>query len=64
MEGNGIALEPAHTSGHADRHDLERLVKAIAPGTLVPIHTFNALDYDELWSSVTRLRDGKTWTVP
>ena len=61
---NGIALEAAHTSGHADRHDLERLVKAISPETLVPIHTFQPLEYEELWGSVTRLRDGVTWAVP
>lgn len=64
LENNGIGLEATHTSGHADRHDLERLVKAIAPKTLVPIHTFNYMDYYELWGDVTRLHDGATWPVP
>jgi len=29
-----------HTSGHADIADLKRLVKALSPKRLVPIHSF------------------------
>ncbi|MBI4348097.1 MAG: MBL fold metallo-hydrolase [Elusimicrobia bacterium] len=55
---NGIGLESAHTSGHAPGRDLARLVKAIAPRELVPIHTFHPGSYDELWHTIRRLEDG------
>lgn len=38
----GVELVHHHTSGHASASDLERLVEALAPGRVVPIHTEHA----------------------
>ncbi len=40
LAARDIPLTHAHTSGHASIPDLKRLVAAIAPRRLVPIHTF------------------------
>lgn len=50
-----------HTSGHADIPDLQRLARAIAPKRLVPIHTFQADKFPELFSNVTVQKDGEWW---
>ncbi len=50
-----------HTSGHATVKDLGRLVKAINPGLLIPIHTFHPEAYDQFIDSarVKVLNDGE-----
>ncbi|MEK6542898.1 MAG: MBL fold metallo-hydrolase RNA specificity domain-containing protein, partial [Elusimicrobiota bacterium] len=64
LDKHGIALETAHTSGHASEADLGRLVKALQPKTLIPIHTQRPQDYQRLWPHVTRLDDGKEFVIP
>jgi ribonuclease J len=58
-----IPLSHHHASGHAFVPDLRRLVGALAPERLVPIHSFAGDRYTELFSRVDRRRDGETWTV-
>jgi ribonuclease J len=41
----GFALHHLHTSGHADLPTLKRLVSAVKPKILVPIHTLNGSEY-------------------
>ena len=63
LKRNQLALESAHTSGHAGFDDLKRLVTALKPKVLVPIHTFQPSRYAEMWSSVEILEDGMSFEV-
>ncbi len=61
-------LEPVliHSSGHASVPDLERLVIALKPRRLVPIHTFGGDRYADLFSAHTAVAphgDGVWWEV-
>lgn len=60
---HGIALESAHTSGHAGFDDLRRLVTALKPKVLTPIHTFEPDRYRQLWDSIHPLDDGDVFEV-
>jgi ribonuclease J len=53
-----IALEVAHTSGHADPNSLVRLAQALNPRMVVPIHTQAPQIMDSLVRNVRVLRDG------
>jgi ribonuclease J len=57
-EKRGIAFEIAHTSGHADLGTLRRLVAALHPQRVVPIHTSAPERYDGLFPNVARAPDG------
>lgn len=52
-----------HTSGHASPVDLQRFVKALNPGKVVPIHSFRPDRYPELFDRVEQQPDGKWWPV-
>jgi ribonuclease J len=56
-----IPFETIHTSGHASIADLKRLVAAVRPKALVPIHTFEAERFPELFENVVLRRDGEWW---
>ena len=59
-----VSLEMIHTSGHASVADLRRLAAAFMPDALVPVHTFQADQFAELFGGhVTRRRDGEWWEV-
>jgi len=60
---HGLELKEIHSSGHATVEDLERLVQAIQPKRLVPIHTFYPEDYDQFGVEVRRLQDGEALTL-
>lgn len=60
----GVPLEVIHTSGHASIADLRRLADAVAPGTLVPVHTFEGDRFLDLFgNNVVRRADGEWWKV-
>lgn len=60
----GVGVEVIHTSGHASITDLQRLVVAVQPRALVPVHTFAGDRFAELFgSNVTRRYDGEWWEV-
>ena len=61
---NAIGLESAHTSGHAGPDDLRKLVEALKPKVLTPIHTFEPGRYRELWPAVHPLNDGDVFEIP
>lgn len=42
FENRGFTIHKVHTSGHADIDTLKKMVEAIKPKAIVPIHTFNA----------------------
>jgi ribonuclease J len=48
----------AHTSGHATVKDLQMLVEALAPKTLVPVHTESPEGFEKLFSNVEMATDG------
>ncbi|MDH5524852.1 MAG: MBL fold metallo-hydrolase [Desulfobulbaceae bacterium] len=53
----GIKLNPIHTSGHAVVEDLKKMVEAIKPKQLIPIHTEHGAKYDEFFPNVFQLQD-------
>jgi ribonuclease J len=63
LERHAIPRQSIHTSGHASPADLQKLVAAIAPRKVVPIHTFMPERYGELFPSVERHPDGQWWEV-
>ena len=62
-KARGIPFEIIHTSGHANVADLKRLAAAVGPMALVPIHTFEAERFPELFQNVVRHSDGDWWEV-
>jgi ribonuclease J len=52
-----------HASGHASVADLRRLVDALSPRSVVPIHTEAADRYHNVFGNVTLRDDGEWWTV-
>ncbi len=63
LAARGVPLEVIHTSGHAAIGDLKRLATAIAPKTLVPIHTFEGDRFADFFENVVRRADGEGWEV-
>jgi ribonuclease J len=61
LEERGIPLTIAHTSGHASIPDLQRLATALAPARVVPIHSFGADLFDDLFEGVEQHPDGEWW---
>jgi len=59
----GLEIVYAHTSGHATQEDLKSFAEAINPEILIPIHTFHADRYSELFKNVMVLKDGEEFEV-
>jgi ribonuclease J len=58
-----IVFESLHTSGHASVGDLRRLVTALSPTQVVPIHTEAPQRFAELFDRVTPHADGTWWAA-
>ncbi|MDA9982978.1 MBL fold metallo-hydrolase [Gammaproteobacteria bacterium] len=58
-----IPLVVHHSSGHAYVPDLQRLVDALAPARVVPIHSFAGDRFEEFFARVERRADGEWWDV-
>lgn len=63
LERKAIQKISIHTSGHASPTDLKRIVQAINPRRVVPIHTFFPERYSELFPNVQFHNDGEWWAV-
>lgn len=63
IEASRIPMVSIHTSGHASVSDLKRLVTAVEPRHLIPIHTFERDTYVERFGRATVLDDGE-WFAP
>ena len=63
LEERSIPLSIEHTSGHASIPDLQRLVTALAPKRVVPIHSFAPDQFVDLFSGVEQHPDGEWWEV-
>jgi len=59
----GITMDIHHASGHAFIPDLQRLVRALAPDRVVPIHSFAGDRFENFFPRVERRRDGEWWEV-
>lgn len=63
---HGVALEVIHTSGHADAPTLRRLVAALRPAALSPIHSFHPERFEELFGDLAPVAvrpDGAWWEI-
>ncbi|MCW2904832.1 MAG: beta-lactamase domain protein [Streptosporangiaceae bacterium] len=58
---HGVPLVHHHTSGHAPLCDLKRLVAALKPGRIVPIHTEGAQQYARHFPRVSTRNDDEWW---
>jgi ribonuclease J len=58
-----LNMEVIHTSGHATVADLKAFASAVGARSLVPIHTFFADRYSEMFKNVRVLSDGEMWEV-
>jgi ribonuclease J len=63
VAGAGVRFVEHHTSGHAPLADLKRLVQAVKPARIVPIHTEGAAEYARHFPAVTPREDGAWWPV-
>ena len=63
LDSRGIPLTIAHASGHATVADLQRLVHAMRPGKVVPIHTQEPERFSERFpkARVALHSDGNWW---
>jgi len=59
----GLIIEKVHTSGHATIDDLKAFSDALKPGVLIPIHTFEAERYPDLFQNVKLLKDGEVFLI-
>ena len=61
LEEHDIPWQVIHTSGHAAAVDLQRFAAALAPRTLVPIHSFETGRFTEFFANVVQKEDGSWW---
>lgn len=59
-----FTIHKIHTSGHADTATLKKMVEAIKPKNIVPIHTFSGSDYARIFNvPIVELNDGETISI-
>ncbi len=55
-----FTIHKIHTSGHADTKTLRKMVEAIKPKNIVPIHTFEGDKYKDIFKEpIVELKDGE-----
>lgn len=59
----GLIIEHVHTSGHATTEDLKAFAGSLRSNTLIPVHTFEAEKYKELFDNVKILKDGEVFDI-
>lgn len=47
-EALGLKIETLHTSGHADKNAVRKLIETVNPDVIIPVHTENAEKFKEL----------------
>jgi ribonuclease J len=55
----GLTIEHVHAGGHATPEDLRRLVEALRPKRLIPIHTGDVTAYQAVFPQALVLSDGQ-----
>lgn len=61
LEDHDVPVQSIHTSGHASVTDLARFAVALAPRTLIPIHSFETDQFGNFFDNVVRRDDGEWW---
>lgn len=56
-------LIKVHTSGHILSEDIISFVSAVAPKTVIPVHTFEPEEFGRRLANVTLLSDGDSYSV-
>lgn len=59
LEGRGVRYEYLHTSGHAKLEDMKKLVDAMAPDNIIPIHSFYPEKFKNYFKNVRLVDDGE-----
>ena len=59
LEEKGVRYEYLHTSGHAKLNDMKKLVDAVAPDIVVPIHSFYPNKLKDNFKNVRVVNDGE-----
>jgi ribonuclease J len=62
-EDKGITFKVAHASGHCHVQEMQRLVCAMNPKVVIPVHTANPKAYLELFPRARVLKDGEVMAV-
>ncbi len=62
-KAHAVDFEIRHTSGHAGVSAMKRLVDAISPERVVPIHSFATDRFSEFFANVWQAGDGEWWEV-
>jgi ribonuclease J len=60
LEGRNVSYEYLHTSGRAKLADLRKLVDAMAPEMVIPIHSFHPEKFKDYFQNVRLVNDGET----
>jgi len=64
LTSRNFTIHKIHTSGHADTETLKKMVEAIKPKNIVPIHTFSGSEYHKVFTTqIIELKDGETRQV-
>jgi len=59
FEGKSVRYEYLHTSGHATLEDLKKLVDAMTPEVVIPIHSFHPEKFRDYFPNVRLVDDGE-----
>ncbi len=59
LDRSGVPVKYLHTSGHASLADLKRLVHALNPKTLIPVHTYYPRIFKDHFQNVRLVSDGE-----
>ena len=64
LTSRNFTIHNIHTSGHADTETLKKMVEAIKPKNIVPIHTFSGSEYEKTFTTpIVEMNDGETKEV-
>jgi ribonuclease J len=64
LTNRNFTTHKVHTSGHADTDALTKIVDAIQPKVIVPIHTFSASEYQTIFTTpILVVNDGETISI-
>jgi ribonuclease J len=64
LANRNFTTHKVHTSGHADTDALTKIVDAIQPKMIVPIHTFSASEYQTIFTTpILIVNDGETISI-
>ena len=55
----GVKVHILHTSGHADRITIEKIIEVTAPRTIIPVHTENEEWFDKYKESIRIIKNTK-----